>query len=315
MEALRLDRRVGRDPAEHPSEAIAAFEPPADALRIELRGEVVAGKGETVGRHPVVGEGEGRGEIGRAGLGRAVDAGLEGIALAAAQPLRQAPIGAAAGEGEAHHRIGREAIVEAAGHAHRARGHVVAADHGEIAAGAVAAAIGAAPRRPARLVDRWQGLLRCLEHRGIGERDLGRRVVALGRKAERGVIGTADAAASVDEGIEHQIEELVGELEADRLRAGRGFAGKLVQGAGEIVAGEAEERHEGRRQRTAVVEEVIDRIADVELIDGEGRWRRRSWRRRTGRRRWRVRRWNELGRQVEDCGIAGIAQARLEVRR
>ena len=39
--------------------------------------------------------------------------------------------------------------------------------------------------------------------------------VALGREAERGTIGAADAATSVDEGIEHQIEELVGQLEAD----------------------------------------------------------------------------------------------------
>ena len=44
---------------------------------------------------------------------------------------------------------------------------------------------------------------------------------------------------------------------------------------GEIVAGEAEERHEGRRQRAAVVEEVVDGMADVKLIDGEGRQRRR----------------------------------------
>jgi hypothetical protein len=41
------------------------------------------------------------------------------------------------------------------------------------------------------------------------------------------VIGAADPAAPVDEGIEHQVEELVGELEADFLRAGRGLAGEL----------------------------------------------------------------------------------------
>ena len=69
---------------------------------------------------------------------------------------------------------------------------------------------------------------------------------ARGREAERGATSTGHAAASVDEGIEHQIEELVGELEAHALRAGGGFAGKLVQGAGQIVAGEAEQRHEGR---------------------------------------------------------------------
>ena len=101
-------------------------------------------------------------------------------------------------------------------------------------------------------------------------------VVALGRKAKRRVIGPADATAPIDEGIEHQIEELVGELECDLLRAGRGFAGKLVQRSGEIVAGEAEERHEGRRQRAAIVEEVVDGMADVELIDGEGRQRRQK---------------------------------------
>ena len=178
----------------------------------------------------MIGEGEGRGEIGRAVFGRAVDAGLEGIALAAAEPLRQAPIGAAAGKCEAHHGIGREAIIEAAGEADRARGQIMAADHGEIAGGAVAAAIGATPHRPARLIDRRRHSW-CFQHRGIGQCDLGRHVVALGRKAKRRVIGAADAAAPIDEGIEHQVEELVGELEGDLLRAGRGFAGKLVQGA------------------------------------------------------------------------------------
>ena len=107
----------------------------------------------------------------------------------------------------------------------------MAADHGKVAAGAVAAAIGAAPSCPARLVDR-QGLLRYLEHGSISERDLGRHAVALGRKAERGVLRTADAAASIDEGVEHQVEELVSDLEADALGAGSGFAGKLVQSAG-----------------------------------------------------------------------------------
>jgi hypothetical protein len=59
-------------------------------------------------------------------------------------------------------------------------------------------------------------------------RDVGRHGVAFGREAERGVIGAAGAAAAIDEGIEHQVQELVAELEPDLLRAGRGFAGKLV---------------------------------------------------------------------------------------
>src|SRR4029078_7436231 len=94
---LRLDCRIGRDPAEHPSKAITALEASADALRIELRGEGVAGEGEAVGRHPGVGECESCGEVGRAGTGGAIDAGLEGIAPATTQPLRQAPIGTTAG--------------------------------------------------------------------------------------------------------------------------------------------------------------------------------------------------------------------------
>jgi hypothetical protein len=42
------------------------------------------------------------------------------------------------------------------------------------------------------------------------------------------VIGAADPAAAINEGIKHHVEKLVGELEGDFLRAGRGFAGKLV---------------------------------------------------------------------------------------
>jgi len=101
----------------------------------------------------MIGEGEGPGEIGRPPAGCAVDASLEGIALAAAQPLRQVPIGAAAGERESQHGIGREVIIEARGNADRARGQIMTADHGEIARGVIAAAIGADPRRPATLAD------------------------------------------------------------------------------------------------------------------------------------------------------------------
>ena len=68
---------------------------------------MIAGKGEAVGRHPVIGEGERGGEIARAPLRRAVDAGLERIALAAAQSLREIPIGAGAGQREADDRAGR----------------------------------------------------------------------------------------------------------------------------------------------------------------------------------------------------------------
>ena len=205
----------------------------------------------------------------------------------------------------------------------------MAADRGDIAAGAVAAAIGATPDRP-RLTDRRRRSW-FFGHRG--ERALRWGVVVLGRKTtERPdrLTRPTDPAAAIDEGIEHQVEELVGELEGDFLRAGRGFAGKPVQRCGEIVAGEVEERHEGRRQRASIVEEVVDGMADVKLVDGEDRQRRRrrrcdgspdiggspgiggsgvavAWRR---RRRCSGTSWAQ---EVEHCGIVRIAQARLEV--
>jgi hypothetical protein len=91
VEVLRLDCGIGRDATPRHAEAVAAFKPPAVTLRIEVGAEMIE-DGKAVGRHPVIGEGEGRGEIGGAGFRRAVDAGLERIALPAAQPLRQAPI-------------------------------------------------------------------------------------------------------------------------------------------------------------------------------------------------------------------------------
>src|SRR5262249_58245719 len=66
VEALRLDRRVGREPAVDGGETIAAFDPRAEGLRVEARAEMVAGKGEAVGRHPVIGVGKRGGEIGGA---------------------------------------------------------------------------------------------------------------------------------------------------------------------------------------------------------------------------------------------------------
>ena len=94
---------------------------------------MIAGEREAVGRHPVIGEGEGRRQVGGARTGHAVDTGLEGVALAAAETVRQAPIGAAAGECHTHDGVGRDAIVEAAGKSRGARGEIVAAEHRRIA--------------------------------------------------------------------------------------------------------------------------------------------------------------------------------------
>src|SRR5262245_2855399 len=82
----------------------------------------------------------------------------------------------------------------------------MAAAHGEIAGGAVAAAVGAAPRGPARFIDRRRRWGR-LQHRGVGLRDVRRHGFALGRKAERRMVGAADPAAPIDEGIEHHVQD------------------------------------------------------------------------------------------------------------
>jgi hypothetical protein len=76
----------------------------------------------------VIGEGERGGEIGRAPSRRAVDAGLERIALAATQPLRQAPVGAAAGERDADDAVAGEMVVEPGRAARGARGQIMTAD-------------------------------------------------------------------------------------------------------------------------------------------------------------------------------------------
>jgi hypothetical protein len=76
------------------------------------------------------------------------------------------------------------------------------------------------------------------------------------------MIGATDSAAAIDEGIEHQVDELVAELETDLLRAGCGFARKLIQATGEIAAGGAEQRHESRRQ-------VIDSARGTLLVLAE----------------------------------------------
>src|SRR4029079_2903283 len=103
-EPLRLDRPIGREPAVVGGKTIAALYPYAIALRVEARAEMVAGKGEAVGRQPMIGEGERGGDIGGTRARSAVETGLEGVALAAAYPPREVPVGAAAGEREAHHR-------------------------------------------------------------------------------------------------------------------------------------------------------------------------------------------------------------------
>ena len=100
-------------------------------------------------------------------------------------------------------------VVEPGRAAGRARGKVVAADHREIAGRAVAGAIARAPHAPTLLEGGWLG--RRLEQLGIGEGDVVRQLFALGRKADG--TATVDRVAAIDEGVEHDAEELVRQLE------------------------------------------------------------------------------------------------------
>ena len=138
--------------------------------------------------------------------------------------------------------------------------------HHRIAAGAIGAAIGAAPHAPARLVDRRRLIDRRLHRLGIGQREGVGHLRPLGGEADRRSAGAAHATASVDERIEHQVEELAAQLERTLLRAGRGFARQQRKRVGEIAAGEAEDGEEAGRQRAAVVEERVDGGGDALLV-------------------------------------------------
>jgi hypothetical protein len=73
------------------------------------------------------------------------------------------------------------------------------------------------------------------------------------------------AASAVDERIEHEVEELVGELEPSSLRTRRHLAREQRERIAEIGAGEGEQRQERRRERR-VVEEIIDGAGDGRVI-------------------------------------------------
>jgi len=55
------------------------------------------------------------------------------------------------------------------------------------------------------------------------------------------MVAAANPATTIDEGVEHHVEELAAELEGGLLRAGGGFARSLAQSIGETGTGEAEE--------------------------------------------------------------------------
>src|SRR5260370_27359117 len=93
MKVLRLHSSVRRNGRYWVRNAIAGLGTAPEALGVELGLQTVAGKGDAVGRHPVLRVGQRASEIERPRVGLGVDAGLKRIAAAAAEVLRQAPAG------------------------------------------------------------------------------------------------------------------------------------------------------------------------------------------------------------------------------
>ena len=137
----------------------------------------------------------------------------------------------------------------------------MAAVHGRVAGRAVAAAIARAPHAPRLFECDW--LRRRLEYLAVRKRDVVGQFFALGRKTDGAA--AIHVASAINERIEHDVEELIGELEASLLRPGRRFARKKRQRIGEIGVGEREERQERRRERR-IVEEIIDGGGDGLVI-------------------------------------------------
>jgi hypothetical protein len=99
----------------------------------------------------------------------------------------------------------------------------VAADGDRITGGAVAAAIARTPHAPA-LLEAWR-FRRLFQYFRVGERDVVAQLLALRGKADRAP--AEGLASAINERIEHDIEELVGELERSLLRTSRRLARQL----------------------------------------------------------------------------------------
>jgi hypothetical protein len=240
------------------ADAIAALQPRTVALAVEIGVELTA-KRRAIGRDPVIGEGKRAPDIGRSEIADAVDAGLQRIAAPGAERIRQSPIGAAAGQRKAHDGVRADVIIHAGGKAERVRRDIVRAD-ARIAIGSVAAAICGTPGGPALIEGRPRRRLG--EDRRIGERDIGRQIILLlWRKANgAAACGAEPALPAVDERIEHQCQELVGQLECGAFGAGAGFAIQLRQ--------RIEQRRTGRlpRPRNGAGKGVLAGLLRIPLL-------------------------------------------------
>ena len=101
VEGLHLHGRIGGDGENRPAKMITGLGSSAIAVRIEVRRKFEP-EHLTVRPHPVLRIAERGGEISGAEIGDAVQAYLEHVAVPAPQPLRDAPVGAAAAERKTH---------------------------------------------------------------------------------------------------------------------------------------------------------------------------------------------------------------------
>src|SRR5262249_38084682 len=115
------------------------------------------------------------------------------------------------------------------------------------------------PHAPALLEARWLG--RLFQYLRTGKRDVVGKLFALRRKADGAAANRI--AASVHERIQHDVEELIGELKGALLRAGRGFAREQRQRIGEIGSREPEDRDERGRQRPPLLKKLLSALATL----------------------------------------------------
>jgi len=181
------------------------------------------GKRGAIRCEPVIGEGERTGQIKRPPMRLGIGASLERVAATRPERLREIPVGAAAGEAEAIHRVRRDVALHAGGEAVVARGDIIRSGRG-IAIDMARAAEGRAPRRPALIEALWLRFrLRPFQGLGISQRHIGRQAcVLLRRKTCR---AAADMAAAARGRIEHQLHEIRHQLVGAFARTGRRLAG------------------------------------------------------------------------------------------
>ena len=177
--------------------------------------------------------------------------------MSAAEAVRQAIVGAAAGERDADQCVGRDTVVDADDGAVHVRRPIVASDQG-VTGGVALAAIGCGPDAPAAGIG--CGFGRRLESQCLGnQRTWWRRRVAAG----------------VGERIAHQPTGTNSSPECPPARQRYRPARRAAQRIRQSGRRQVEEAQERRRQRDAATDRVIEPGCDREII-GRGRgWQQR----------------------------------------